>query len=139
MVQEIRDIMLSIDEVQEAFVQYQRMAPDFLPSGKIVEFKTHGESIIIKVDMTYGGSIQRSEFAFKGVEVLRPLIRFCIDNNIMLPRNGKKSILFKEDKISMHIELDLLQDFAASLKPVKTANDAEAGSQEVKKLAAGQK
>lgn len=119
MVMEVRDIMLSLEEVQNAFVGYQRIAPDFLPKGTIVKCATSGESVILTVDMMYGGSVQRSDISFKGLDVLKPLIRFCIENNIMLPRDGKKSIQYRDDKILMHIELNLGSDLPAALSPIQ--------------------
>lgn len=118
MVQEIRNIMLSMDEVQAAFMAYQRVAPDFMPKGHVVACKTAGESVVITMELTYGGSSQRSDIVFKGIDVLKPLIRFCIENNVMLPRDGRKSIIYKADRIVMHIELDLAIDMPTTVKPM---------------------
>ena len=110
MVQEVRDIMLSMDEVRTAFVSFQNIAPDFLPRCDIISCRTATETVILTVEMAYGSTKQQSELTFKGIDVLRPLIRFCIENNIKLPRDGQKSLIYKADKIIMHIELDLKID-----------------------------
>ena len=119
MVQEVRDIFLSMDEVKDAFSCYQRIAPDFLPRGAIISCQLVGESVSLTVDMTYGGTTQRNDLVFKGIDVLKPLIRYCIENNIMLPRDGQKSLQYKGDKISLHVELNLGVDLPASVNPLQ--------------------
>lgn len=125
MVQEVRDIMLSMDEVKDAFIGYQRIAPDFLPKGTIVACGTADESVVLSIELGYGGVPQKTEFVFKGLDVLKPLIRYCIENNIMLPRDGKKSILYRDDKILMHIELNLGADAPAMARPLAATDKAK--------------
>lgn len=125
MVQEVRDILLGLDEVQSAFLGYQRIVPDFLPKGKIMSCRIVDESVRLMVEMAYGDTRQSSEIVYKGLDVLKPLIRFCIENNIMLPRDGKKSILYKDDKIIMHIELDLSMHLTTSINPMRVSDMKE--------------
>jgi hypothetical protein len=138
MVQEIRDIMLSLDEIYYAYECYQRITPTFIANANLVSCKTvkADAGVIITFDKTDGSSPQRQELTFKGLDILKPLIRFCIENNIMLPRDGKKSILVEDDKVIMHIELDLGTDMPTSLSPLQMIHVDQMTGGNVQKLAA---
>jgi hypothetical protein len=122
MVQDIRNVILSLDEVHSAFVCYQRISPGFLPRDTIAGCRTGENAVILTVDIAAGTTRQRGELTFKGIDVLKPLIRFCIENNIMLPRDGRKSIIIEPDRIMLHIELDLDAEMPASLSPLQMNN-----------------
>jgi hypothetical protein len=128
-VQDIRNIILSMDEVLSAFTCYQRAVPDFLPKGDIVECRTTKEGVVLSVEMTQGAARERSDLTLTGIDVLRPMIRFCIENNIMLPRQGRKSIVIEADKIILHIELDLNTEMPAALNPLHMGQVAAAKDQ----------
>lgn len=120
MVQEIRDIILSLDEVLLAFDGYHRITPGFLPKDSvIIGCKTLDGAVVLSAIVIDGSLREQKELMFKGVDVLRPLIRFCIENNVMLPRDGKKSILIDHDKIRIHIELILGLEMPAALSPMR--------------------
>ena len=122
MVQEIRKIILSMDEVLTAFDGYQRITPGFVPEGKIVDCRTADPSVILIVAVDGSTSGQKREVACQGLDLLRPMIRFCIENNIMLPFSGKKSIIVEKDNITLLIELDLLSDLPALVRPMSTSH-----------------
>jgi hypothetical protein len=132
MVREVRGIMLSLDEVQNAFVCYQRMTPHFLPHSLIKGCKTETDGVTLMVETASGGnSTQRSsELTLRGIDVLRPLIRYCIENNIMLPREGRKSVLIKKDLIALHIELIAVGHGAPS-GPMRVSESVELGAEKV--------
>jgi hypothetical protein len=121
-VQDIRNVILSLDEVLSAFRCYQRVIPDFLPKGDIVDCRTTKDGVVLSVEMTHGTTRECSDLTLTGIDVLRPMIRFCIENNIMLPRQGRKSILIESDKIILHIELDLNTEMPASLNPLHASH-----------------
>jgi hypothetical protein len=122
MVQEVRKIVLSLEEVQCAFEGYQRITPDFLPKGVIADCQTSDDGVVLTVEQAYGGALQNSQIVCKGLNVLKPIIRFCIENNIMLPRDGKKTIIVSKDSVTMHIELDLYTDLPSSLNPMRISH-----------------
>ncbi len=119
MVQEVRNIILSMDEIHTAFECYQRITPEFLPKGTIISCKTMDNAVVLAVDIQYGATPQRQLLTYKGLDVIKPLIRFCIENNIMLPRDGRKSVLIEGDRIILHVELDLNMDMPTSLSPMQ--------------------
>lgn len=111
MVQEYRRITLNQEELTCAVGSYSRMTPQFLPEGKIVSCIPNPDgSLSLVMDIPFGAVTKRTDFTLKGLDVLRPLIRFCIENNIMLPRNGQKSIVVENGMLSMCILLDLNVD-----------------------------
>lgn len=108
MVQEFRRITLNADELLCAVSSYSRMTPQFLPEGKIVSCMPNVDgSLALVMEIPFGAVAKRTDFTLKGIDVLRPLIRFCIENNILLPRNGRKSISVENGMLSMCIALDL--------------------------------
>jgi hypothetical protein len=117
MAQDIRNIILSLDEVLSAFACYQRVTPTFLPNGIIVGCRTTKESVILSLRAQNGDASDRSDVALTGLDVLKPLIRFCIENNIMLPREGRKSLIIESNRIIMHIELDLSAEISEARNP----------------------
>jgi hypothetical protein len=118
MAQDIRNIILSLDEVLSAFACYQRVTPAFLPGSAIVGCKTLNNAIVLSVETLQDDIKQNSELCLAGIDLMRPLIRFCIENNIMLPREGRKSLMIESDKIIMHIELDLNAEMPATVSPM---------------------
>ena len=119
MVQDLRNIVLSLDEVKSAFKCYQRVAPDYFPTEAIADCKVTEEAVVVKLESIADSTLPPREHIFRGVEILKPLIRFCIENNIMLPRDGKKSVLLQDGKVILHIQLDLTTDMPAAIKPLQ--------------------
>jgi hypothetical protein len=118
MVQEVRRIMMSLDEVFYAFECYQRITPGFLADCALVGCKTSEDAVVLTVDAMNGEVKERKEVTFRGIDVLKPMIRFCIENNIMLPRDGRKSFLIEKDRVVVLIELDLSVDMPTSVNPM---------------------
>ncbi len=113
---------MSLDEVCQAYECYQRGTPDFLPKATIMACKTADGAVILTVERNDGGSPQRQEITFKGFDIFKPMIRFCIENNISLPRDGEKSILIEEGKVILHMELNLNIDLPSDLKPMNMSH-----------------
>jgi len=116
MVQDIRHIILSFEEVILSFESYLRMNPDFMPKGTVItDCRSANGAIIVNTKLPIGGGEQLTEFRFSEIDILKPIIRFCIENNIMLPRNGKKTIVIEEKRVIMRVELDLYTDLPYNL------------------------
>lgn len=122
MVQDIRNIVLSMDEILTAFEGYKRITPSFLPNAEILDCKIKDKGVVLTTESNQDNVPKRQEVAYQGIDVLKPLIRFCIENNIMLPRDGKKSILYEESAIIMHVELDLSQDMPTVVSPMQMSH-----------------
>jgi len=104
MVQELRWIMLSKHEVVTALEAHNRMTPNFMPPGTITAWEDIDQTSI-KVTMT---TVSGLKTLFLGTDkLLQPLIRFCIENNIMLPLDGHKSVMVGNSNISLCIALEI--------------------------------
>jgi hypothetical protein len=119
MVQEIRKMIFSSGELLSAFDAYGRTNSKFLPGGKLIACAPVDEDgVRLKIAMQYGSSTHEVEFVYRGVDVLRPLVLFCIENNVMLPRDGKKGFSIVEGQAVLTIELNLDLDLSATTLPM---------------------
>jgi hypothetical protein len=129
MVEEVRKIMLSMDEIKAAYEAYRVTAPGFLPEGTILGCQTREDAVIVSIDASSSDTKKQYEVILRGIDVLRPLIRFCIENSIMLPRDGKKSVLIDKTRIVLVIELTMhpesMSRSAAILSPVAIVKASE--------------
>lgn len=120
MVQEVRRISLTADELLSAVESYRRMFQGFLPAGKIVRCTPSDDGVLtIALAVLCEGGPQQTTFDFKASALLKPVIRFCIENNIILPRDGNKSLSVTKDGVTLQILLDLnieVIDYSAALR-----------------------
>ncbi len=106
MVKEMRKIILSKDEIMAALESYKRSNFEFLPPGKIVSCQLKaGGPIIVGFERTDGATDHPLEFSLEQQKLLEPMIRFCLENNIVLPRNSRKSALTGEDQVALFIQM----------------------------------
>jgi hypothetical protein len=122
MVMDIRRITLTEYELTAALMSYQRVTPEFYPSGKIVECKPTNDGKILAILENDSQSPRRWEVTLKAVEALKPLIRFCLENNVMLPRNGQKSVSIADNRVALYVVLNLDVDIAGSLDPMRVTH-----------------
>ena len=120
MVQECRKISFSMDEVRSALERYQTIAPDFMPEGPAVRCSVltyGGISVIAGKD----GSFAQKKYVLTGAELLKPMIGFCIDHKIMLPREAQKAIEFQKDTVVLRIDFTFTVNFiVAAIHPSPT-------------------
>ncbi len=110
MVQEFRKIMLSKEELIFALDSYRRMNRNFLPEGKIVDCKSYIDGkILVNVALKHQ-QVESTAFTFNISDLIKPLIRFCLENNVVLPIEGKKSVSFSDGCLSLCIELKMDMD-----------------------------
>ena len=106
MPRERREILLSEDELVDAIRSYRRMQKDVLPAGEIVAVEVQSADCIkVSIVMEYGDCEQQADFVLSGARVIEVLIRFCIENNIPIPRCGKKSLQITAGELCLKIEL----------------------------------
>jgi hypothetical protein len=119
MVQDIRKIVFTSHELLSAFESYGRTTPQFLPGGKLISCApVEEDGIKLKVEMEYGSSTHEVEFIYRGIDVLRPLVLFCIENNIMLPRDGRKDFMIVDGQAIVTVDLNLDVDLSATTLPM---------------------
>lgn len=115
MVQEYRKIMLSDEEVISAFEGYRRITPNFMPNGKILSCALSSEGTL---QLSLQGAPSSDIATFTLTQALNPIIRFCIENNIILPKNGHKHISTVRDIPEVLLSLDVAIDITAPLIPM---------------------
>jgi hypothetical protein len=99
MAHEIRTIFLTKDELVVAFCSYRRQNPAFLPAGKIINCTVESDKVM--VDMTGEALV-----LLDASKLVEPLVRFCIESNIMLPKQSRKTVVFVDGQAGLHIEMD---------------------------------
>ena len=128
MVQELRRVILSEEELRCALESFRRVAPTFLPPGTIETCApTSGDELHVVINFTSDSASSKSEVKLSCAALLKPIIRFCIESNIMLPRDGKKSIMLTNSQVTLCISLDLNIDLAEHIKPLYMSQLADAG------------
>jgi len=109
---ELRQIMLSEKEVLQAIHVYRRARTDFLPHGDGVAFSlkpTAGDSLVhmtIQVDMIYGQTRQTISIETAEADVVDMLVRCCLENNIPIPKAGRKSASVVDGMLTLTIYSD---------------------------------
>ncbi len=100
MANEIRKVTVSNGELAMALNAYRRLEPEYLPPGKVVNCDVHkdAEAVEIEIEQTITkAEMARKKFSLPLPKITEPLIYFCIDHHIMLPRRGKKSGIISDD------------------------------------------
>ncbi len=112
MVHEVRRIILTPDELISAFEGYNRITPGFLPEGKIMNCVPEDIGVRVTVKRHVGDREVMTDVVVRSGDAVKPLIRFCLENNIMMPKNGQKSFYVKDGSaslyISLHIDLEVM-------------------------------
>lgn len=125
MVTEIRRIILSRDELLCALVSFRRANEGAIPAGAIKNCDVGRDAtglIQIEQGPEHGD-------AARDVTIAQPmltdvLIRFCLENNVALPRTGRKRAVGHAGQAALEIHVDDLM--AGANQPV--ARKAEAGA-----------
>ena len=111
MAKELRKIILSPDELAIALDSYKRTNFDFLPVGKIVNCEIKANApVVVGINSTGADTEKSSQFVIKPADLLEPLIKYCIENNIMLPRNSRKTVLVGDEQAVLFIQIGMVID-----------------------------
>ncbi|MFA5392029.1 MAG: hypothetical protein WC331_11490 [Candidatus Omnitrophota bacterium] len=62
--------------------------------------------------------IKNIELVYRGVDVLQPIILYCLENNITLPREGRKVFMVVESQANLMIDLNLDYDLVFEEAPM---------------------
>ncbi len=89
--------MLAKSEVLQAIQAYRRTHPNFLPHGEVAGFTLKpgagdgGVHLTVDVGMVYGQTRQTITIEATEADVVDMIIRCCLENNIPIPKAGRKS------------------------------------------------
>jgi hypothetical protein len=128
--QEIRKIIFSNDELFSAFKSFSRKTPNFLPVGKLISCSPVGQAgteseIVVKIQKVPDDPATETELSYRGADVLQPLILFCLENNIMLPRNGRKAFLVTDSHANLVVDLNQELDLVYVEDPMTSKDIGE--------------
>ncbi|MEQ9520819.1 MAG: hypothetical protein RLN89_15420 [Parvibaculum sp.] len=106
MAAELRFIILTEADFRLAIQSFRRSHPGFLPDGA-VENWTESENGTLELALTVKGGVTTNHVPFKieSHHVVEILVRFCIENNIPIPRAGRKTWLLKDKGMGLRINL----------------------------------
>ncbi len=122
MVQDMRRIILSEEELVSAIESYRRMTPSFLPEGTVKTCAPSDAHVSVTLQVPAGNSTNDVELKLSCADLLKPLIRFCLENNIILPRDGKKVALISQGQVILGITLDLNVDCSEFISPMRLSH-----------------
>ncbi|MCG8359554.1 MAG: hypothetical protein MI920_28655 [Kiloniellales bacterium] len=106
--EEFRSIALTEAEFQHAIgllLTQRREAPasaDNIASVVVDDGDMATARVALKTPLVDG----RSEIALETGEIVEAFILFCRDRVIPLPRNGRKTVVRRKDRVILEIELD---------------------------------
>ena len=117
---ERRQIILSEKELLQAIRAYSRMRTDFLPHGEVIGFtleptaRDGGVHLTVDVGMIYGQTRQTISIQTAEADIIELLIRCCLENNIPIPKIGRKSAGIIDGMLTLFIYFaDVAADVAA--------------------------
>jgi hypothetical protein len=103
MPQEYRLITLSNEELAIALASHRRTNPEFLPPGAMTVFLVTATGLEVTIAGA-DGATQRRSLDFGALT--EPLITFCLDSNIKLPRAAEKRAVVSEGALALEMRLD---------------------------------
>lgn len=112
MLKEIRSILFSQQDLEDAFKLFHTSVQAILPAGRIISFDVSGnKEATVRVNVVaQDGEV--SEVIIASAHVAAAMLHYCILNNIPVPRKAKKKI----ELIDGNLALTLTLESAKSIK-----------------------
>ena len=107
---EVRRVSLSDAELHLAVDQYRDANPHGFPKGKLTSCQATARGLEL-IFRSRDATRKVSQHSVSRSEAVRILIRFCLDQNIPMPRRGEKT--FHVDNANASLEIKL----STSLRP----------------------
>ena len=106
MPKELRQIIFSHRELTHAVVAHNRIAEDKVLYGDLASC-TLGEDLIIRAECRIrdGGTVRSLQVNLTEDFTREALIRYCLENNIPIPRSGSKQLRLIEDEACLEISI----------------------------------
>jgi hypothetical protein len=102
---EARQIGLSTAELLDAVQSYRRRVEDFLPRGQITRCVPSDAAVQVTVEASYSGTTHKLDYQIDPETLREVAVRFCIANNIPIPRAGEKRVRITGEGIVLEITL----------------------------------
>ena len=107
---ELRRVILSANEFGSAVASFKRANDNFLPAGTVVECGVNQDaSGRVKLRVVGAGPEELQQIVIPPATLTEILIRFCIENNIALPRVARKRAVAHGDRAALEVHLGELE------------------------------
>lgn len=103
MAREFHQIVFSLDEVMRAVSAYRRNHPDFLPAGTVKRHVLSGTKLTLSIELTYAGNRQIMDFVLDASQLADPIVKFCAENNIAVPRADRRNMKFANNELILEL------------------------------------
>jgi hypothetical protein len=103
MPKEFHQIVFSLKEVVGALDAYRRNHADFLPPGPIQRHALSGSKLTLSIEMPYAGNRQLLDFTLDANQLIDPMIKFCAENNIVVPRADRRVMKFDNEELILEL------------------------------------
>ena len=115
---ELRRIILSRDELSSALVSFRRANEGSIPAGAIKDCEVGRDATcLIKIEPSSDSGDAMRDVTIAPPTLTDVLIRFCLENNVALPRSGRKRAVGHAGQAALEIHVDDVE-MAGSGQPV---------------------
>ncbi|MES2626020.1 MAG: hypothetical protein V4628_12130 [Pseudomonadota bacterium] len=106
MLKEIRNIIFTQNEIEEAVKLFHGTVQAILPAGRIISFETAGNNEpTLKVNVVAPKEGEVSSVTIVPAHVAAAMLHFCIKNGIPVPRKAKKKIGLIDGNLALTLTL----------------------------------
>jgi hypothetical protein len=106
MLREIRSILFSQQELENAVKLFHNSVQAILPSGKIISFEVAGENEpTLNVNVMAEPEGEMSAVKMGTAHLAAAMLNYCIKNGIPVPRRAKKKIELIEGNLALTLTL----------------------------------
>lgn len=113
MLKEIRSILFSQQDIEDAIKLFHASVQAILPAGRIISFQVSGnKETTVRVNAVAPKDGEVSEVIIASAHVAAAMLHYCIQNGIPVPRKAKKKIELIEGTLALTLTLE-------SAKPIK--------------------
>jgi hypothetical protein len=106
---EQRKIILSQYEVQQALDSFRRTSEYLMPTGRVKGFflentREKEPELIVSLECSDNPHQPVIDVTVKGHQLSGMLIKFCLENNIPIPRKSQRQCCLVDGKLALSIE-----------------------------------
>ena len=106
MPREHRQIIFAEDELLSAMIAHDRTLESKVIEGEAVACAVGAGPIVELESRVRDGNVWRNQKISLPLEfVLHSLIRYCLENNIMIPRAGRKTVALNDGDVCLEISI----------------------------------
>jgi len=101
---ERRTISLLEDELRQAVEAFRRVTPDVLPAGALRAVRIEGGDAAPVLTASVQAGERVLDVRLRDTSVLALLIRFCLENNVPIPKRGNKAVRLVDGLLTLVID-----------------------------------